>query len=91
MQTQSEKPQWEECPENEEETEQQQYKVKNGVKVRRKKVEGMDMADSDAEEEQDKSKRVFDPESVPAMKNDFKEYQEMCMVDLIGDVEANTS
>lgn len=49
------------------------------------------MADSDAEEEQDKSKRVFDPESVPAMKNDFKEQQEMCMVDLIGDVEANTS
>lgn len=47
--------------------------MKNGVKVRRKKIEGMDMADSDAEEEQDKSKRVFDPESVPAMKNDFKE------------------
>jgi hypothetical protein len=60
------------------------------VKVKRKKVEGMHMAKSDAEEEQDKSKRIFDPESIGAMKSDFREYLEYCNVDLIGDVEANT-
>lgn len=41
--------------------------------MKRKKVEGMDMNESDAEEEQDKSKRIFDPETVPAMKSEFRE------------------
>lgn len=70
-QNQIEKPKWEICPEEEPDTEEWQYKFKEGKKLRRKKIDGMTYDDSDNEEDQDKSKRIFDPSTVPDFNQEY--------------------